>query len=197
MSDDLDALEHLLSSFRRSIFRLETLDRYTVEGETEVVDAFLRGEPELPRTPEIDDFLANIGRERTEGRIRTRVHAIVGPLTPYLRYEVEWGYTACAAAGEDIHILHSPSWHESPFGVQPPDFYLVDDETVAIMRYDAEGHWLGFDLHTEAGQLREHQRLRDLALDHPIPLQRYLAAMRATPIDPLAVCAPGTGCLPE
>jgi Family of unknown function (DUF6879) len=182
---DLDALEHLLSSFRRSIFRLEALDRYSVEGETEVVDAFLRGDLELPRTPAIDAFFAHIRQERAEGRIRTRVHAIAGPLTPYLRYEVEWGYTACAAAGEEIHILHTPSWRESPFSDQPPDFYLVDDETTAVMRYDDEGHWLGFDLVTHPDQLAEYRRLRDLALQHATPLQQYLAAMRVTPIDPL------------
>jgi hypothetical protein len=69
---DLDALEHLLSGFQTSIFRLEALDRYTVDGEIEVVDAFLRGEPELPRTPAIDDFFAHIRQERAEGRIRRR-----------------------------------------------------------------------------------------------------------------------------
>jgi hypothetical protein len=184
---DLDALEHLLSGFQTSIFRLEALDRYTVDGEIEVVDAFLRGEPELPRTPAIDDFFAHIRQERAEGRIRRRVHAIAGSLTPYLRYEVEWGYTACAAAGEDIHILHSPSWRESPFGAQPPDFYLVDDETTAVMRYDSDGRWLGFDLVTHPDQLAEYRRLRDLALHDAIPLQRYLAAMRVAPIDPLVL----------
>jgi hypothetical protein len=184
---DLDALEHLLSGFQTSIFRLEALDKYTVEGEIEVVDAFLRGEPELPRTPVIDDFLADIRQERVEGRIRSRVHAIAGPLTPYLRYEVEWGYTACAAAGEDIRILHRPSWRESPFSAQPPDFYLVDDETAAVMRYDSGGRWLGFDLVTDPDQLAEYRLLRDLALHHAIPLQRYLAALRVTPIDPLVL----------
>jgi hypothetical protein len=100
---------------------------------------------------------------------------------------VEWGYTACAAAGEDIRILHRPSWRESPFSAQPPDFYLVDDETAAVMRYDSGGRWLGFDLVTDPDQLAEYRLLRDLALHHAIPLQRYLAALRVTPIDPLVL----------
>lgn len=183
---DLDALEHLLSGFRTTVFRLEALDCYAVDGEMAVVDAYLRGEPEMPRNPEIDQFFAHITRERAEGKVRTRVHAIAGPLTPYLRYEVEWAYTACAAAGEDIHIVHSRSWWESPFREQPPDFYLVDDETAAVMRYDREGHWLGFDLVDEPDELAEYRRLRDLSHQHSTPLNRYLAAMRVAPIDPLA-----------
>jgi Family of unknown function (DUF6879) len=185
--NDLDRLERLLSDFRTSLFRLEALDRYTVEGEIEAVDAFLRGEPALERTPAIEDFFAHIRQERAAGKVRSRVHAIAGPLTPYLRFELEWGYTACAAAGEEVHILHSPSWRESPFGTQPPDFYLIDDETAAVMHYDAEGHWLGFDVATEPERLAEYRALRDLALRDATTLRQYLVAMRAAPIDPLAL----------
>lgn len=187
---DLEALQRLLGDFQESTFHLEALDRYRVEGEIEIVEAFLRGEPQPPRIAAIEEWVARIPRLRAQGRM-TRVHAIAGPLSPYLRYEIEWAYTGNSAAGEDINIAHFPSWPESPFGEQPPDFYLIDDDVVTLMHYDGEGHWLGFDLLTEEDEVRSYRELRDLALGHATPLPRYLAAMRVAPLDPLPLLSEG------
>jgi hypothetical protein len=184
---DLEALQRLLTDFRHSTFHLEALDRYTVEGEIELVEAFIRGEPQPPRIPAIEEWVAGISRLRSQGRRMTRVHAIAGPLTPYLRYEIEWAYTGNSAAGEDIQIAHFSSWRESPYEEQPPDFYLIDDEMATLMHYDGEGRWLGFDLVTGEGAVEPYRRLRDLSLHHAMTLQRYLMAMRAAPLDPLAL----------
>ena len=156
----------------------------------ELVDAFVRGEPQQPRVREIEDWIARIPRLRSQGKTMTRVHAIAGELTPYLRYEIEWAYTGNAAAGEAIHIAHFPSWGASPFQQQPPDFYLIDNQAVTLMHYDSEGHWLGFDLVTDEDQVHPYRDLRDLALRHAVPLHQYLAAMRVARLDPL-------GLLPE
>jgi hypothetical protein len=97
--------------------------------EQEEFEAFLRGDPLPPPTPPLfEQWFARLRQEHAEGKLRSRVHVIAGPLTPYLHYEIDWAYKANAAAGEDIRILHSTSWETSPFGKQPPDFYLLDDE---------------------------------------------------------------------
>jgi hypothetical protein len=185
---DQDRLMRAFDEWSRSSFRLEALDQYTVEFEREEFEAFLRGDPlPPPNPPEFDDWLAKLRQERADGRIRSRVHAIAGPLTPYLQYEIDWAYKVNAAAGEDIRIVHFASWESSSFGVQPPDFYLLDDERVILMAYDEVGHWLGGDIITDPDQVVRYRRLRDIAMEAAVPLADYLAALRRLPVAPIAL----------
>jgi Family of unknown function (DUF6879) len=114
------------------------------------------------------------------------VHAIVGPLTPYLRYEIEWGYAVTAEAGDDVRILHRRSWADTPFGSQPPDFWAFDldtpDPIVAVMRYADDGRWLGLDLLNDG--LTRYRQLRDLAVREAVALRDYLEILRMTSLDP-------------
>jgi hypothetical protein len=184
---DPDDLMEAFDDWRRSSFRLEALDQYTIDFEREEFEAFLRGDPlPPPNPPEFDEWLVQLREERAAGRIRSRVHAIAGPLTPYLHYEIDWAYKGNAAAGEDIRMIHSASWETSPFGVQPPDFYLLDDERVILMAYDEVGHWLGGDIIAEPHQVAGYRRLRDLAMEAACPLAEYLAALRRLPVPPIA-----------
>jgi hypothetical protein len=185
---DLDTVREVLHGWRTSSFRLEALPQYTVDFEADEFAAFLRGDPvPPPMPPEFGEWFAQLRQERSEGKLRTRVHAIAGPLTPYLHYEIGWAYPGNAAAGEDIRILHVPTWEESPFTRQPPDFYLLDDETVVLMSYDEVGHWLGGEAITATTEVAGYRDLRDLALGSAVSLADYFAAMRRVPITPRAL----------
>ncbi|MGI0129504.1 MAG: DUF6879 family protein [Thermoplasmata archaeon] len=187
---DADTLNRLLSTFRRSAWRLEARDRYEADAD---LHAYLRGDP-LP--PPIDAvfaaYLDNLRAMPGQGRSSARVHALVGPLTPYLRYEVEWGYARTADAGDEVRILHRQSWAETPFGEPPPDFWLFDvelpDPTVALMHYAPDGAWRGLEV--VSGDLAEYLWLREAAIRDSIPLRDYLAVLRATPIDPSSALHP-------
>lgn len=87
--------------------------------------------------------------------------------------------------------MHSASWEASPFGVEPPDFYLLDDETVVLMAYDDVGHWLGGEVISNPADVLRYRRLRDLATEHSQPLIEYLAAFRRLPLLPLAFSPTG------
>jgi hypothetical protein len=188
---DPNTLAPAFDEWSSSSFRLEALDRYTVDFEQEEFEAFLRGDPLPPPNPPLfEQWFARLRQERAEGKLRSRVHVIAGPLTPYLHYEIDWAYKANAAAGEDIRILHSTSWETSPFGKQPPDFYLLDDEQVILMAYDSVGHWLGGDIITERTEVAGYRRLRNLALDTAVPLADYLAALRRLPVLPTQLWPP-------
>jgi hypothetical protein len=182
---DAGALNHLLSNFKKTAWRLEALGRYET---TDRVRSYLRGDPAPPPIGAgLAAYVENIRAMPSQGRTIGRVHAIVGPLTPYLRYEVEWGYAVTADAGDDVRILHRRSWSDTPFGSQPPDFWAFDldtaDPIVAVMHYAEDGQWLGLDLVTH--DVGEYRRLRDLAVREAIPLQSYLAGLRAASIDPI------------
>ena len=185
---DQETLLRAFDDWSRSSFRLEALDQYSIEFEREEFEAFLRGDPlPPPNPPEFDAWLDQLRRERVEGRIRSRVHAIAGPLTPYLHYEIDWAYKGNAAAGEDIRIVHAASWETSPFGTQPPDFYLLDDERVILLTYDEAGHWEGGEILTDPNAVAPYRRLRDTAMASSRPLAEYLAALRRLPVPPLAL----------
>ncbi len=184
---DQAAIGDALSRWTQSSFRLESLDQYTVEHEVTRLAAYLRGDPVRPYHELQERWLDDLRREREQGRVRTRVHAIGGPLTPYLRYEIDWAYTANAAAGEDIRMLHRATWSETPFGERPPDFYLIDDETVVLMAYNEVGHWLGGEVIADLTEVAHYRELRDQALAASVPLRDYLAALRHMPVPPPAL----------
>jgi hypothetical protein len=177
-------VSRILRNWNETCFRLEALDQYMVESEEATLDAFLRGEPVRPHDPSLEGWRERLRGEQESGRRRERVHAIAGPLTPYLRCEIEWGYTVNALAGEEIHILHRETWSDTPFGSRPPDFYLLDDRTVVVMAYDEVGHWLGGEVITTLDEVARYLELRDKALAASVPLRDYLAALRRTPIPP-------------
>ena len=131
---------HLFSSFSTSAFRLETLPEYRVEGEAEELALFLQGKP-LP--PDGNEGWCRIVAAATQaGKRMQRVHVIPRRLTPYLRFEIEWGYLYSAEAGEEILLLP----HDSPdqvFGTWPlHDFWVFDDRIYVRMHYDEAGGFL-------------------------------------------------------
>jgi hypothetical protein len=175
----------LFESFTASAFRLETLAEYRVESDAGRLDLFLKGKP-LP--PPLDaSSPQGEWRQLVAGAVRRgermyRVHVIPHRLTPYLRYEIEWGYLYNAEAGEEIMLL----LHDQPvqlFGTWPiDDFWLFDDGTATCacvrMHYDAVGRFLFGQLITDPSELDACRRARDVALGHATPLQQYLAEVR-------------------
>jgi hypothetical protein len=172
---DRDALSVALDDWQTSLFRLEALDRYQAAGEEHLLAAYLRGDRVRPFDQGLEDWLQRRREEYATGRRRTRVHAIGGPLTPYLAFEIEWAYTACAEAGEDIRILHRDAWAQTPFGSRPSDFYILDDRTVVVMAYDDAARWVGGELITAPEQVARFRALRDQALAAAVALDEYLA----------------------
>ncbi|MEA2618950.1 MAG: hypothetical protein QOE72_4733 [Chloroflexota bacterium] len=182
---DAATLQELLRTFQRSAWRLEARDRYQADDQ---VRAYLRGDPTPPpMTHSFAKYLENLRAMPAQGRTIGRVHAIVGPLSPYLRYELEWGYSLTAEAGDDVHILHRPRWEDTLFGAQPSDFWIFDDAVVAVMNYADNGDWLGLELVREADAVAEYRAIQQLALRDAIALRAYLTVLRTTPIDPTAL----------
>jgi hypothetical protein len=170
----------LFETFTASAFRLETLPEYQIERSAPRVELFLKGKP-LPPDPN-RAWCQLVASAVGAGKRMSRVHVVPRRLTPYLRYEIEWGYLYSAEAGEDILLLV----HDQPgevFGTWPiDDFWLFDDGTdrctCVRMRYDVAGHFLFGELITDPNDVAGRRRVRDVALAQGTPLQRYLAEVR-------------------
>jgi hypothetical protein len=156
----------LLQNFRRSAFRLETLERYTVPQEAEWFATWRRtGKlPEL--TPENDSWLRMVRDHTRAGRVMQRVRVVSNPLTDYERFELAL-FPPSLEAGEDIRVISRSAIRVSE------DFWLFDSQTAVMLRYDSTGTFLG----AEPGQPDLCQRRCDEVLAQSIPLKEYLATL--------------------
>jgi hypothetical protein len=168
----------LFTSFATSAFRLETLPEYRVAGEAAEFELYLQGKPLPPDGNEAwCRVVAAAGRA---GKRMQRIHVVPSRLTPYLRFEIDWGYLYSAEAGEEIGLLV----HDQPsqlFGEWPVhDFWVFDDRTCVRMRYDDDGRFLFGELVNDHAAVEAYRRAQAVALDHAISLQRYLAEVRSS-----------------
>jgi len=157
----------------RSVFRLETRDRYTVDSDAGNVVRYLAGEP-APSMAVKGPWLRRLERERAEGKHRVRVHVLRTPLSDYLRYECEWGYVYTTDAGEEVYILDLAE-RPRPAGLVDQDFLLLDDSHVVVVHYDNEDRFVGAEP-LSAAEVPVYRRCRDAALAAAVPFGDYWAA---------------------
>jgi hypothetical protein len=134
--------------FTRSAFRLETLQTYEVASDGSDYRRYLDGERTW--TPERKQpWLDHLASERAHGLHRQRVRIVTRPVTPYTRYECEWGYQPNVAAGEDVRVLDLGD-HDLPAGLADSDWWrfdwwLVEDDRggrrVLGMAYEPDGQF--------------------------------------------------------
>jgi hypothetical protein len=144
VKSDPAALGEFCDRAVRALFRLETLDHYDVSSDGGDFQRYMHGEgsPDPERKAAWHKVLqADLDR----GVVTSRVHVVRSPLSDYLRYEFEWGY-AYNLAYEHIRILDLA---EQPAPAEldgAGDFWLVDGQDAAVMHYDGDGRYLGFEV---------------------------------------------------
>lgn len=146
MALDLPGLAAFLTEHHHhDLLRVETLDHYTSASDGTEFDRYRAGEPEPDRAAKT----AWIDRLRTDtatGRTWRRLRVIQPPLTDYVRYSCEWGYTDNTAAGEQVRVLDlSTAPHGASVLRDIGDFYLVDDTHAAAMHYNPAGAFIHAD----------------------------------------------------
>lgn len=162
----------LFSEFKRSAFRLETLQQYSVDFEQQALRKFLEGEP-LPESAPNAEWVELVRGNVTAGKAMARVHLLTNPLTPYARFEIEWGYYFSAQAGEEIRFCFSNEPGLRKLG----DFWLFDDTIAVTMHYGGRGEFIGPEL-VPSSKIDQFVEARDVAVSKSIRLQAYLAGQR-------------------
>lgn len=117
------------------VLRVETLDGYDAESDVDFVDRFLAGAPK-PDPAAKATWLGLISAAAERGHPWRRLRVVNRPVTDYVRYACEWGYTDNVAAGEDVRVQDAA---DDPVAADlrryVGDFYVVDGKVVA-MDYD-------------------------------------------------------------
>ncbi|KOV87766.1 hypothetical protein ADL01_03530 [Streptomyces sp. NRRL WC-3618] len=164
------SLAELFDTFEREAFRLETLDDYSKSGSTDAYQAFLAGEsqPDDYNDAWVEELLSHT----STGKRVYRVHILSRPLTPYLRFELGWGYRKNATGGEEFFILDTTDKPNPLEGVE--DFWLFDETAPVVMHYDETGAISGRETVPES-RAQEFINYRDTALAHAEPFPEWWA----------------------
>ncbi|MFE2105454.1 DUF6879 family protein [Kitasatospora sp. NPDC059463] len=112
---------------------------------------------------------------RRAGKRMYRVHVLTRPLSACVEEDLTWGRVRHVPAGEEYYVLDVTE-QENPVP-QAPDFWLFDDETVAVPRYGDDGEYLGVGF-PDAGEVARFRAYRDAATARAVPFEEWWATYR-------------------
>ncbi|MGF1427681.1 DUF6879 family protein [Kitasatospora sp. LaBMicrA B282] len=161
-----DEFNRLFQQFESSAFKMETRDRYNVDGERDEFRAFLDGK-EMPEDWEDSPWVRSMIEA---GKTLQRVHILRSPLTDYLRFELGWGYVGNLRAGEDIRIIDLADRNIA--GLPDHDFWLFDDAKVYRMHYGDDDEFLGAEPLSQ-DSLEKYRAYRDTSWENATPYSEY------------------------
>jgi hypothetical protein len=151
-------------------FHLEQRDAYNVAAEDEPFGRWLRGEPDDYAWHQ--DWLGFLRRATAAGAAVQRVRLASVPHTDYIR----WGLDVSPLnieAGEDIRYL--PRHLADGIKLPEEDFWLLDDDTLILSVFSADGRAGGFAHEPDPELLGQCLAVRDQVWDRAIPYARYAA----------------------
>lgn len=144
---DGDEWQAYFRDFKRSAFRLEVHQTYTMPFEAQTLR---------------DHAVA--------GRTMGRAKIVRRPLTPYSRYLFEWAIPGNVTAGEDYQIVDVTE--RENMGLPDQDFWLFDETTVVHLNYRPDGTQINRELIQEP-DIGKYLAWRDLALESAVPFSAY------------------------
>jgi hypothetical protein len=162
--DDMGAL---FRDFKRSAFRMETQQVYTMPNEQDNLRRFLAGEPQ----PESHNasWKDTVRQNIAAGKTMQRLKVVRGPFTDYTRFLFAWAIPANVEAGEDYRILDLT---DRSLDLPDQDFWLFDETTVALLNFNEDGTLRNREL-ADLSELEKYFHWRDLALAESVPFLEY------------------------
>lgn len=143
-------------AFRTDAFRLELLPSYNVQSEVEYFKSYLKFPLSAPPIEFNSDWheilLGAKARDASVRRCR-----VIDVLTPYLEFEINWGYKKNIELGEKIRSVPSKLVLDCAvscgIGIIK-DFWLFDGSKGYFLEYDFAGTFLGVRGMSDEASLR-------------------------------------------
>ncbi|MFD6819881.1 DUF6879 family protein [Streptomyces sp. NPDC060085] len=165
---DLAAFNRLFEIFEHSAWRLETRSRYASDEGTSTYAQFTADGHVMW---DMDTWYCRTIREQVAaGKTIGRVRIVDSPPTVGQRYLMA-NAERNAALGEDIRNL----WRSDATQLGDADFWIFDSRLVALLNFDGADDLVNVELITEPGEIVRYSRLRDAAMHHAIPYERFAA----------------------
>jgi hypothetical protein len=166
---DGDEWQAYFRDFKRSAFRLEVHQVYTMPNEQADFARFLAGE-ELPpdhNSAWYETIRANIAA----GKTMTRIKLVRRPFTDYTRYLMSVGVPGNAAAGEEYRIIDIT---EKSVDLPEQDFWMFDEEVVVLLNYRPDGTQINRE-RVESTDIDQYVRWRDTGMKESVLFSEYRA----------------------
>lgn len=161
--------------FRHDAFRLETHPVYAVDVEQKAYNDYLRGEPQPAVAYDYyARWLKQVRDVTGAGRRIERVRILETPPTDYQAFELHMARYNLEA-GERLRTI--PRAAAVKAGIPDNnDWWLFDDQAVAVMHFEADGTPLGGTILTDPTTVSRYCTWRDLAVHHSAPFSGSAAA---------------------
>src|SRR6266516_2549395 len=170
----------LFDTCATSVFRLETLQYYTVPGDEDRQQAFHQGRPLPPPSKAKQDTLAWITESTRANKRIYRAHVVELPPQPYIRYELTV-YRENVQAGEPVFIADRSA--HTDLAQLRNDFCLFDAETdhpiVVWFHYDTSGRLQRYERSEDPDTIQACRHQRDLILAHALHLDDFVTSLLA------------------
>jgi hypothetical protein len=182
-----EELGRLFESFTVSAFRLECLPSYDVteDNDREAFRRFRNKNDPPSWWSGNRGWCATVQKAVARGAVVRRVRLVDTPMNDYQRFEFEWSYPHNEQAGEQIFMIEDSPVVRGPVSYED-DFWLFDDATVVLLRYNSRGKFLGVESVEDA---ERYCRMRDRLIAKAQPFREYdpdqypLKAKRGRPAD--------------
>lgn len=172
---DRATFRRLFETFEHTAWRLETRRGYASDRQDPDFQAFLTNgsSPCDPDEPWFTTIKAQTEAGKTVGRVRV---ADAPPTTEQL-FLLDYARHN-AAFGEDIRYL----WREDAERADLPaeDFWIFDSRLVALLHFDDGDNLLDIELITEPAEVVRYAMVRDAAMHHAVPRDRFAAQVTTT-----------------
>lgn len=157
----------MLEDFKRSAFRMETHQVYTMPREQPNLARFMAGEPK----PEDHNnhWHELIRNNLAAGKTMQRLKMVRRPFTDYTRYLMSWGVVGNVGAGEDYRILDIT---DRTIDIPEQDYWMFDEETVLLLNFNPDGTLRNREL-ADPADLDKYLHWRDVALPEAVPFLEY------------------------
>ncbi|WP_320782199.1 DUF6879 family protein [Streptomyces sp. CRN 30] len=169
----LDEFDQLFTQFQHTAWRLETRRRYASDELTDTYAQFMRGE--LVDWAGADAQWCEERREQVAlGKRFERVRVVDEPPTSGQLYLLD-NARRNSAVGETIHNL----WRRDASRLSLPadDFWIFDSRLVALLNFDDTDHLISVELITEPAAVLRYVMVRDAALHHAAPYEKFAARL--------------------
>lgn len=165
----------LFDEFTTSAVRLETLPAYNVGGdEQQRLTAHRLGRPRPLRNVRTSPWLARIATGTILGNKQwKRVRVVDDPLTDYQGWQLH-SYREAQAVGDEVLIAR-----RADVGDVGPDFWLLDQSRVVVMRYHPDGRVHRREYVIDPAVVAECAARVGAVTKRAVPLNRFLADLHA------------------
>lgn len=166
---DRATFRRLFESFRHTAWRLETRRGYASDREDPDFQEFL-ATGSAPCDPD-EHWFVNIKAQTEAGKRVGRVRVADRPMTTEQRFLLDYARHN-AAVGEDIRYL----WRKDAADLPAEDFWIFDSRLVALLHFDDADEIVNIELITEPAEVVRYAMVRDVAMHHAVPFDRFAPA---------------------